>query len=384
MQLELLDATTGQTLATEVARAGSNETAVFDLGKLAAGAGTDLRQLPRRLRLTGWPVSVASGWAMSPDGAMLELPWFPARDAHAGGSYPIPDLARHEVITQLVNLGEEASEVAVQISWNGGTYAYGPFLVPAGGARRLDLGAMALAGEPDLLGRTLDPQIPQGFLHWTVLGGSRSLIARTEARRLDGEDHFGFNCFGCCWQLPDGEVVPAAPSFLPGQTVAMQACLTYSTCSGEMGPYSTPPLRLTVPAPFSWNGRQVSASAPASADLLFEGSAPRVDLSCDTRSQPIYGAARPTTCLKLLKTTRRASGSWSVAEACTIQLGSVSVAQKCSACGECCDAIYSYTLCQGGPEAMGEADAARLTCRTLCAVDWQCPFDDARVSGGKP
>jgi hypothetical protein len=232
-----------------------------------------------------------------------------------------------------------------------------------------------LFGPPDLLGRRLDPSFTAGFVRWIALNPQAALMARTEVQPVGGEDRFGFSCFGCCWQYATGEILPAAVELLVGQTKAFEACVTYSTCSGDMGPYPTIPQSRTVPAPFSWNGSAVSASGIGAADLLFQGTAPEITVSCSERTRGIFGAGRASSCRERLRKSHDPQQLWSATAACHQQVGDRPAAGRCGSCFECCDKTKQYKVCEcTGSPALCESrfDGDYRSCVGLCLTSFNC------------
>lgn len=330
---------------------------------------------PGRLRVEATvPVAVRATTRLQ-SGGVRELAVFAHRDAHAGGSYPLLPLTTGKVETALVNLGAVSVQVVAQVAWAGGSYSVGPFAIPSGASHVLDWHDQALFGPPDLLGRRLDPSFQAGFVRWISVDPGAALIARTEVQPLDTEDRFGFSCFGCCWQYATGEILPATVEMLVGQSKAFEACVTYSTCTGDMGPYPTAAQSRTVPSPFSWNGSTVSASGVAAADLLFQGTAPEVTVSCSERTRSIFGSGRASTCREKLRKSHDPQQLWSATQACGQQLGDRPAGQRCGSCFECCQKTRDYKVCGcTGSPAFCELrhDGDYQTCVGICISDFNC------------
>ncbi len=370
IQLRVLDLDTGVELGQATHSLGAGEVESISAAEVApdfpalVAAGRRMRfsVLGEGPLVVMGRISRANGGAPWPD-----LAFFPRSQAHAGGTYPLPALADHEVVTTLVNLGDAPSEVVAQIAWAGGSYALGPISVPAGGATRLDLDELTANAPPDLLGRLLNPALPQGFLKWTVRSGSRQLIARTEARPRDTRDSFGFNCFGCCWETPRGEVLPSSVEFLPGQTRSFQACVRYDTCSGSMGPYPVDPLTLSVVAPFTWDGSVVEATGPGMEDLTFTVNETEVRISCDSRNVNTFGAGSADTCKSHLSKSHAPSQFWTESSTCVVQVGDRPPSGQCESCDECCGDIKTYRQCKRRNPSLVESEYQ--ACVTHCGTD---------------
>lgn len=326
---------------------------------------------PYRLRIRATvPGLIARATRSAVGEGTRELALFPALLAHPGGTYPLPAIDRYTTRTRIVNLGDESSTIGAQIYWDGGTYALGPIEVPAGGSHEIDLEQVARLAQPDVLERVLDPVRPDGVLKWTVLSGSTSLLGRTEVGLRDrgtvgAADRFGFNCWGCCWQYPSGEVVPSSVSFLPGETRSFQACVSYDTCSGTMGPYVLVPQSMTVPSPFSWNGSSVGASGPAKDFISFSDPEMRITPTCTQYQVNVQGYGQADSCGGTLAKSHNPAQRWDPGATCTSQVGGLS--GQCSKCYECCSKIYSYNLCKGVNGDL--ANAEYQTCQGHCLTD---------------
>ena len=311
-----------------------------------------------RLRLRGSEPFLVSGCSRLPAGEVVDLAFFPTANAHPSGLYPLPGLEGHEVVTTLVNLGDEPAQIGAQVSWNGGTRAIGPFEVPAGGAHRLDFATIAEAGEADVLGRTLDPAYEEGFLQWTVIRGSRQLIARTEARPRDGHDAFGFNCFTCCESIPRGVTVPGSISFAPGQTPSFQSCMMFEQCSGSSGPYYVPPQTVTAPSPFTWNGQNVGASGGGSKILSFTAEGLEFKADCTSSSLIFPGEGDADTC------KAQCNPNFPLQTQCKNQTG------NCTTCFACCNAQFGELFCR--TEQFNSAQRIYNECVLLCKQSFGC------------
>jgi hypothetical protein len=270
----------------------------------------------------------------------------------------------------IVNLGEKEEEVVGQVFWDNGSYAVGPQVIPAGGAYRFDYAAMVSAGRPDLAGRELPSSLAQGFFKWTARGLGAALIARTYVRPKTGQDSYGFNCFGCCWEMPVGIVVPQEVDFLPGQTVNFTAAINYETCSGTMGPFSTSPTSITSPWPFSWSGFSLSASAAAYEDLYFNSDEIEVRVSCDERPRRARGKGSGKTCRVFLKKSHNLASFWSAAATCASQVGDRPPDAQCASCLECCSKVKSYNECRKANQDIINSEFA--VCEGHCYADGIC------------
>lgn len=319
-----------------------------------------------RLRVSSAdPGILASGRIVWRDGTSTPLPLYDADVAHMNGTYPLPDPERHRVETTILNLGTEPSRIVAQVTWSGGTHALGPLEVAPGEVLRLEPGRIAEEAGEDVLGRVLDPRHPAGVLKWTVASGSTTLLGRTSVRPVDpvdGQaraDRFGFDCFGCCWQTPRGEIVPGLVELAQGQTGSFQACVTYDTCSGTMGPYPTGVQTKTVPPEISWNGSQLTMNTAVDADIEFTGGEFQTSPGCLVFWRGIFGRARAEGC----KFTFNPFG-YDPARTCTSQTGGI-----CIACRACCHNLYQQEVCKGKLPQMQNTELQ--LCLGNCEIDIQ-------------
>lgn len=370
--VEIVGGESGHTLGRRAFRLPAGEAAGIDLTGL-------LRSAPAgslRLRIEAEePVHVAG--IMQVGKAAREVPFFHGGEGHRGGSYPLPASGEYEVVTRLVNLGAEEVRIVAQLYWDEedgrvGTYALGPLTVAAGASEEVRLDdLLAGAYPPDVLGRTPSPGMKNGFLRWKAQDGDAVLIGRTEARARSGEgDRFGFNCFGCCFELPAGLIVPQDVSFVAGSSAGFDACIQYDTCSGTMGPYSTDPSSMSVPAPFSWNARVVSSATEGSGDFIFQGEETRTNINCSTSNMMVAGSGKANACKAHLRKAGSATSFWSASQACTQQVGGVPNNSKCSKCMECCNAQRAYNGCKDKSGFV--ADQEQRACLLSCQTDFYC------------
>lgn len=364
VNLDLLDFDSGALLETVSLTLEHHEVRSASLYELF-GVGRSSGEL--RLRLQATDPFLVTGGSFSSEGAFTDIAIFPAAKAHKNGRYPLPELEHTDVVTTLVNLGDEPAQIGGQISWNTGTWAFGPIELGPREARRLNIRDLAKNGSADVLGRSLDPSYAGGFLKWTTLSGSTDLIARTEAQPHGLEDSFGFNCFGCCYELSRGVVVPSSVSFLPGQTPTFQSCLTIEDCAGSTGPFPTSPLSISSPSPFSWNGTSVGASAAAARVLSFDGEGPRVTVTqCQSSMMPIFADGDADTCKALL-------GPYDQSKGCDLQTS------NCSDCYSCCENIRKKADCLCGllPGSQSSCkELARNACQTCKQANCFGTFTD--------
>jgi hypothetical protein len=362
---------TGRPLAEWKRELAAGEVSSVPLSPRLASLLGDLADQEVRVRVDSEARGLlVGGRSVLRDGEVVDLSFFPVQDAHAGGSYPVLPLDEFEVDLALANLDHEDSQVVAQLYWDGGTYAFGPVNIPGGTSYRLSLSELIEHHQPDLLGRSLPKDLPRGFLRWKVQAGSRRLLGRTEARLREGRDRFGFNCYGCCYEVPWGSITPGFVDFEVGQSPLFMSCVSYDTCSGTMGPYPFTPTSLNAPAPFSWNGVNVSASSAAERDLWFLGSEEQFQPDCTTFEVLIDGFGIASACKALLKKAHNSTQFWSIAVACSLQVGDSPPSQVCSRCFSCCNQIALYWGCRRKNPVVIEQDLQ--VCITTCVIDHDC------------
>ncbi len=279
--LSAFDATRGRRLARkrQSIAAGRVQTVRLD-ALLAEAEGTLPKEVRLRIDHPGDPASLlVSGTRLSRAGQVWSLPCFQDSQAHHNGTYPLLNLSRGAVATTWLNLGSKPAKVVAQLDWaEGGAYALPEITIASGASYRLDFAELIRKAQPDLLEREIDPSYQSGFFRWSARGGSRRLLARTEVNPVEG-GRFGFNCAGCCLELPYGAIEPASVAFPVGSTASFAACEYRNTCSGgPLGPFNASSPSLTVPSPFTWNGFTLRASGSGSGTLSFTASATRYEV----------------------------------------------------------------------------------------------------------
>ncbi len=313
-----------------------------------------------RLRVRGSaPSLLVDGAVVTADGEVLALSVHPASTAHQSGTYPIPDPDRFAVRTTLINLGDEEAEILAQYFWEGGTYAVAAQKVPAGGTLVIEPAALAARGEVDMMDRKLDPQGKNLMLKWIVRRGPGKLIARTEARPLGGADGFGFNCGGCCWQIPHNGILPGEVELGLGESPSFEAMTWYDTCSGTIGPWSADPWSSNIPTPFSWDYFNLSVSSAAEATIDFGSEEYKLGPGCAESYVPRVGSGRGKACDKIHNPT-----GYDRNETCVEQTS------NCTSCNNCCMALHDARVCKNGSVAERDlARSERTACETQCLID---------------
>lgn len=313
-----------------------------------------------RVRIEGSKSHLLVRGALVSREELRDLAFFSTVDAHAGGTYPLPDPDAYSTVTAVLNVGDEPAVIVGQVYWTGGTYSIGPINVPPGTTYEFDFRTMAEDDRVDLAGRQYDRDHPNGVFKWTMKGGTSQLLGRTEATNRKG-DNFGFSCFGCCYQTPWATVLPTTVSFpFPGDEPFVAATM-FNTCTGVMGPYEANVVQLTTPAPFTWDAFEVGATEAADGDLSFSADEPRILAStCEWLWKRIFGAGKALMCQLTFNPKK-----YKPTQTCASQTST------CALCGECCAHLYNEQVCQCGNLAacVTSAGQARQHCDTICLTD---------------
>lgn len=310
------------------------------------------------------PGLAASAFDLMPDGTVIDLALTERGKIHDTGTYLIPSLESHEVTTTFVNLGEEPAELFGHFTSDRGEYALDPILVPAGGTYVLDFRSLSKTSPTDRLGRRLERGFDWGFFQWLSRRGSTELLARTEVRRPDEMDRIGFNCYGCCNEMPTGAVIPESIGFDVGQAPLFEAIEYVDTCAGMTGPYHAYPDVMYYSAPLSWNGWNISTSGLTSQDVLFQGSGEYMAVTCVSRTRTFFGGGDVTVdkCMR-----DHGPPDFDESQSCAVQSSS------CSNCYDCCEKIKQVAYCRCDKLLMGRT-ACRAEARYACGVCKQTCF----------
>lgn len=368
--VEAFDSATGEALLSTVERIAPGQPVALDPGSRIAAALGDVPGRDVRLRVTSErPGLLVSGTSRQADGAVDDITLLHPDDAHASGNYPMLPLETHETFLTLLNVGDQATSVVAQFYWDGGTYSYGPVQVEANGSYRLAVDDIVIEGKRDMLGQTLAADPRHGFLKWSARGGSNAIVGRTEARPRGGRDTFGFNCNQCCGEWPWGDVIPGAVDFFVGQTPSFEAAYRISTCNGTMGPFPASPTSYNTPSPFTWNGENVGASAPASDTVVFYGYEQGAVEGgvCFYQNFSISGDGDPDSCDSILIKGHNVNDEWNPNATCTSQLAGVPNNLKCGICNACCNQILAWKICS--KTGLLTANSEHSTCLGHCATD---------------
>lgn len=300
---------------------------------------------------------------------------------HSSGTYPLPDFAKSDAMTTILNLGHEPSEVVGQVNWQGGTYAIGPLQVPAEGGVQLRFRDLAESELPDMLDRTVPRDFAGGFFHWRVRSGSRELLASTEVRDLGSFDSFGLNCFTeCCPEFPFGDIMPGPISFNLGFQEPLFPVEMIGTCNGLMGPFNVFGANLSFSSPLSWNGQVAASGGLTNQRVSFSASRERLSLFCVIR-RIFIGDDEEVIVDKCLK-EKGPEGYDPRLEAggCPGQTAS------CDQCLSCCEKLKDVANCRcdqipGQSNCGGVlAAAACQTCKMACAGKFELTSCNSALS----
>lgn len=282
VQVDLLEPRSGAVVLTSSL---ITESSAIKTVNLRALLKEGLESVPPAMRVkvrSAEPGVLPMAVALSDDGSARDLLLAPSSSGHPSGQYPLPSLSGRSVRTTLLNVGRNSTEVLAHIAWEDGEYALKPLTLSPGEVRQIEIAQIALDGQSDILGRTLDLDYEEGYLQW-VSRPSGAIIARTEVLENDTTDTYGFNCATCCPQSPFGELVPDPLLFGVGANPLFQTCVVYFTCTGQTGPFPRTGATLTYSPPFSWNGIRISASGAGEGTPEFELIDETLDFACVSR-----------------------------------------------------------------------------------------------------
>lgn len=351
--VQLVDQRSGALVSSTAVSLEGRQITSVDLSKTM---GVQLTR-NQRIRIEGSsPNLQVRGSVVTQKDEVMDITLHSALNAHKSGTYPIPDLSQHEVITSIINLGNAPSTIAAQYFWDGGTFAVPIISIPPQGYAEINPQALLNAATQDMLHRKLDRNAKHLLLKWMVWSGSQDLIGRTIVRPLVGNDEYGFNCGSCCWQIPEADMQPSGEVEVGMyESVALTSVIYWDTCSGMLGPWYVQPNSMSVPWPFSWDS-QTLTTADGSEDFIgFEKFANGSDYLCRPRSFDIWGWIKGKACDKVYNPR-----GYDDSKQCTVQTNT------CDQCNSCCEALYNTKLCkkQRPDLALSELNACRGNCLT--------------------
>lgn len=350
--IDVLESHSGRLIGTRSVQLEAEEVLGVDLLPLANGR---LRE-GLRARVTGEVATLlVDGASATRSGAVMDISAHATRSAHHTGTYPIPPLQHHDVRTTIINLDDEPAEIAAQYFWDGGTFAVPIFTVPANGGFDLDPKTFAASGVRDLAGRVLDANGRNLALKWMVWKGSKQLIGRTETRPVSVTDGFGFNCGGCCWQIPEVAIVPDEVELGIGDAPLFQAVMYEHTCTGTLGPWASSVTASSAPSPFIWDYVNITTSGGAEAWISFDTVAEQYDQQCLFSKVDLAAFGRAKACDKVYNPK-----GYNATQTCAAQTAT------CTECLSCCTAIYQAKICKGSNQqiALSEKSACEGHCTT--------------------
>lgn len=334
------------------------ETRALDLSSLPHGAQSVSGWVRMELTSTEGGV-IPHAYGLVRDGGVIDVALVPQDKAHDGGTYPLADLKSNDVFTTFLNLGSEPATIVSQIQWDRGTYALEPFTVPAGTSYRLDFRTIAEQGKPDPAGRRLDGNYERAFFQWFSRRGSSQLIARTEVRRKESLDVIGFNCYGCCEELPWGAVIPSSLAFDTGEQPLFQPVEYVDTCSGTLGPYEIYPAYKTFFSPLSWSSSNILSTVDYTHQTVgFEEKGYYQWVDCSDRLRTVRGAG-PVTVDRCM--AQHGPPGFDEGQSCAAQTGS------CTSCYDCCEKLKQVGYCRCDQQMFGRTECkagVRFSCGT--------------------
>lgn len=288
--VSLLDLVTGREVAVIEQPLASGEIRSINLRETMSEAFEEAdRPLRVQIRRQGDSPFLTYGMTLSSKDGPTDLALIPRFKVHDSGTYPIPGLDDHEVTTTLVNLGEEPAQVFAHLSWERGEYALDPIEILPGGAFRVDFRDLVIRGKLDLKKRAFRPGNAPTYFQWLSRRGSSSLIARTEIRPINGDDVYGFNCFGCCMEFPFGGLEPQFAAFRVGDSADFEPVEFIDTCSGTIGPFHAVPTSTTYSSPLGWNNYDIWATGQTQQTVSFTSQGTYSTITCSTVNRNFFG-----------------------------------------------------------------------------------------------
>lgn len=361
-EIQVIHAQTGVVLARAAVQLLPGEVASVPIHDLYDQVPTLEPQLQTRMRIRSEHGQLVARGTLRSKTTWSEFALIPTTKAHASGTYPLPSLETHEVSTTLVNLGDEEAQIFGHFASSRGEHSFEPFSVPAGAAYTIDFNSLAAQEEPDRLGRRFEADFERGFFQWFSRRGSKLLIARTEVKPSSRSTRFGFNCFGCCHEIPRGEVSPSSITFDIGENPQFETIEFVDTCAGPTGPFYAFPDSLTYATPLSWNGQYISSTDYTDQTVSFSSSGEYMSASCTTQTRTIFGVGDAV--VDRCQKTYGMPG-FDPKKACAVQT------PRCSSCYSCCDQqkLVAYCRCDkvgGGIQCKATARHACGKCKEQC------------------
>jgi hypothetical protein len=303
--------------------------------------------------------------------ALVDTAVISHKNAHDSGTYALDNLLESGATLEILNLGTEAATVLAYAEWHKGAYSFKPAKLPPGGSIELRLDAWARDPDnlgPDSLGRRFEPADHSVFLQWFSRPGGAKLLGRLTVQEDGADDSLGFNCFGCCEELPSGVVLPGSVVFDIGQTVGLETAEFIDSCAGRAGPFPIASQTRSYSAPLTWNGATASSSGVTRQTVGFTATGTYTWFSCSLRQRTVRGAgeAEVDQCQK----------TWN--PGFDPQRGCPGMFAACTPCTACCGRELSVALCrcQKLPGATARESCERLarlasqqSCNNVCLAN---------------
>jgi hypothetical protein len=338
VRVAVIEALSGEALGTVKRWLAPEEIQSLDLRPLMPEAFSSPARMLRLQVLSEDGPLLAMGVSLSPAGVATDIALIPRQKVHDSGTYPIPNLEDHQVVSTFLNLGSTEAELFGHLSWADGEYALAPIRVAPGAAVRVDFQELMDRAEPDLQGRIFQPGDSPAYFQWLSRRGSSELIARTEIRPLASADSYGFNCFGCCEEFPAGGIEPGFAAFAVGGSADFVPVEFIDTCSGTIGPYSATPISTSYSSPLGWNYSQVWSGGLTNQMVSFSGDGFYMWVDCEERHRTFVGDA-PAVAED--ECQEEHNPGFDVGRGCCGIHGADTVA-----CNSCCDKQHMVAICR--------------------------------------
>jgi|GEM_PF-4354140 len=368
--LQVVDLASTEPLAVDTFEVAPHSTKTLDL--TAQWSFLESHWSRTRIALGPIPAGIfPSGFTTSGSGQIVELSFQEIDSAHASGMYPVPSLEHADAVLHLLNTSSSDATIGAELSWQPrsnasheiSSYSMGPFDVIAGQGFELNLRNELNKQIPDMLDRLPPQHFEQGFLKWIAIQGDKKFLGRTEIVDLESQDRFGINCDDCCWETPRGVIVNEAVTLTkPNTSKKFETGIKFDTCSGSSGPFYERARTLNYSAPYSWDGRRLSASDGADEEITWTGTTMGVEEDCQRFTVELLGIGRGKACGLILCKDSECSSKWSGTRACDQQAD-----QDCTKCRDCCDQQMLYKICNGKRQDIAQNE--HRTCLTHCETD---------------
>lgn len=319
----------------------------------------------RRFRASSQASGVSIAAHRWQNAALVDLAVVADKNVHDSGTYALGNLLENGARLEVLNLGIQPSELLVYAEWNKGAYSFPLAKLPPGESVELDLGSIAhdpANAGPDSLGRLFEPDDNPVFLQWFSRPSGAKLLGRLTLQTDGEDDSIGFNCFGCCEELPSGVVLPGSVVFDIGQTVGLETAEFIDSCTGRAGPFPISAQTRSYSAPLSWNGVTVGSSGVTRQTVGFTATGTYTWINCSLRQRTVRGSgeAEVDQCQK----------TWNPGY--DPRLGCTGMFGNCGQCMTCCGKELSVALCRcmklpaGTARCEELARLARTSCDNVC------------------